>query len=83
MVSERVRLAAVLAMSAAFASGCHSNNCRDAQGRAVRCGGMGGHGSGAFFGRGGVGGEGEASGVTRGGFGGTGEGVGGFGGGGE
>ena len=83
MVPGRICLATVLAVSAAFVSGCHSNDCRDAQGRAVRCGGSGAHGSGAFFGRGGVGGEGEASGVARGGFGGTGEGVGGFGGGGE
>lgn len=68
MNSDRFRLAAVLAASAAFLAACDSRDCRDDRGQPVACRGGGG-GSGGGFSKGSGGGE-SASSVSRGGFGG-------------
>lgn len=78
MASDRVKLAAVLAVSAAFLASCE-RNCRDPRDPHCRSGGGAAHG--AWFWGGGrpLSGTGAAAseGVARGGFGATGEGVGG------
>jgi hypothetical protein len=79
MNSDRIRLAAVLAVSAAFLAGCDERDCRDPQGRPAPCqGGGGAYGGGGHGGFGFFRGMGERVGsVVRGGFGGIGEGFGG------
>jgi hypothetical protein len=81
MRGVHIRLAAVLAASAAFIGACDRRDCHDQRGQPIGCGDSTSSGHG-FYG-GGNRDRGDAGAVARGGFGGTGDGGGGGEGGGE